>query len=202
MAHPNIRTEKSRRVHRAGLQLLILAAMQLLVLCVPPAHAANYLIREIISVRPGEQQTREFLVNDRFNLLSLAPVEGFIVYSWALTGSAGELSLELSAVLDDQDGQVVFSALVAGSNLNQEPVLTAKLEHSPNSIKGAFPINSTFGIFYIGVLVHRITGDLVFPIPFRITFSVSEGTEEQAEQGATPIVPTAPAVISEKQAAF
>ncbi len=200
----NVRKQTSGPVLRAGLLVLILAAAQLLVLCVQPAHAADYIIREIISVWPGERQTREFLVNDRFNLLSLQPIEGFIVYSWALTGTAGELGIELAAVVDDQEGRVVFSALVAGYNLNKEPVLTAKLEYSPNSIQGAFPIHSTFGIFYIGVLVHRITGDLMFPIPFRITFSVTEGPVEEPAPGfgAVTIAPTGPAATSEKQAVF
>ncbi len=159
--------------------MLVLAALLLLQVCgIPAAHAADYFIREIISVQPGEQQTREFLVNDRFSLLRPGPVEGFIVYSWALTGSAGELNIELAAVVDDQQGWVVFSVLVAGYILNEDPVLTARTDYSPNSIEGAVPLYSTFGIFYVGVLAHRITGDLAFPVPFRITFSVSEGSPE------------------------
>lgn len=139
-------------------------------------HASDYSIREIISVHPGEHQTREFVVYDEFNPLTFSPAEGFIVYSWGLSGPAGDLSIELIPQVEtERYGQVRFLLLVAGYSLDQVPVITWKQDSAPDVIQGTIPINATFGAYYIGVLVTHAARGVNMPIPFAITFSVSEG---------------------------
>lgn len=142
-------------------------------------HAADYIIREIISVHPGEQQTREFVVYDTFSLPALSPVEGFIVYSWGINVPAGDLDIELVCLADNTySRRIGFSLIVGGYNLNHVPVAAWKRALFPDSIATAVPVQSTFGIYYIGVLVHRLVGAVNLPIPFAITFSVSKGSTQ------------------------
>jgi hypothetical protein len=159
--------------------LCLLSGMILSCVSADTVHAADYIIREIISVHPGDQLTRDLVVYKKFNLTTLSGVEGFIVYTWGYIVPAGDMGIKLVCLADNADSQRIgFSLIVGGYSLKQMPVARWKLAFSPDTIEQAIPVNSTFGIYYIGVLVNRIVGDVDLPIPFAITFSVSEGSTQ------------------------
>ncbi|MCX8043050.1 MAG: hypothetical protein N3B18_02875, partial [Desulfobacterota bacterium] len=131
-----------------------------------------------ISVRPGEHQTREFLVSERFSLARPGPIEAFLVYSWAITGTAGVLEITPPVVPGYQTGWVVFGMIVLGYSLDRGPFIKVLGTSSPSVLKAQVPIESTFGIYYVGMAVLGATSSRMFPIPFSITFSVTPGDAE------------------------
>lgn len=155
----------------------LLAALLYLVMPASPAQAAGALIREIISVHPGEQQARELVVFDKFNLAELSPVEGFIVYSWGYAVPAGDMTIELSCLADAEFRERIgFSLVMAGYSRKQSPVLRWKWALFPDTATVTVPVQSTFGIYYIGVLINSLRGYVDRPVPFSIVFSVTEGS--------------------------
>jgi hypothetical protein len=146
----------------------------------PTAWAQDYVVREIISVRPGEHQTREFLVSKRFSLTRPGPVEAFIVYSWGITEPAGTLTVELSFIPSGHRGWVIAGLLAAGYSLDRGPVLKFFHTTSPETLSASVPIESTFGIYYIGVAILAASSSKLFPVPLEITFSVIPATPAPA----------------------
>ena len=141
------------------------------------AQAADYFIREIISVHPGEQVTRGITVSSIFSLSDFEPIEAFIVYSWGYDVPAGDLTIEVDCLADQEFNQRIgFRLIVAGYRVKQPPVVRGGHARFPEAIVETIPVQSTFGIYYVGVLVSRILGEVDLPIPFGITFSVSEGS--------------------------
>lgn len=167
--------------HRCPPAMLALAGLLagLLLCCLPcqSAHAAGDLIREIISVHPGEQQARDLVVFDKFSLTELSPVEGFIVYSWGYDVPAGDMTIELScrAAAEFRE-RIGFSLILAGYSRRQPPVLRWKWALFPDTVSVTFPVQSTFGIYYVGVLVNSLRGDVDLPVPFAVSFAVTEGS--------------------------
>lgn len=158
------------------------AALVFLLYSPPECRAQDYFVREVISVRPGEHQTREFLVNDRFRLSRPGPVEAFIVYSWGIAEPAGELTVEASVISGGEKGWVVFCVIAAGYSLDLGPVVKFFRATSPETLKGTLPIQSTFGVYYIGVAILGVSSSRLFPVPFTITFSVNRLEQGMSHQ--------------------
>jgi len=153
--------------------LLPAALGVLLLLQGAPAAAVDYVVRQVISVRPGERQTREFLVAERFSVTRPGPVEAYLVYSWGISEPAGALHVELSVAPGTPPGWVVFAVIAAGYSLDLGPVVKFFRATSPATLSGTVPIDSSFGIYYIGIAVPAASSSRLFPVPFSITFSVT-----------------------------
>ena len=166
-------------IHRFFKSLRCLPAALVLLLCATlECLAQDYFVREVISVRPGEHQTREFLIHDRFRPSRPGPVEAFIIYCWGITEPADELTVEVSIMPRGEKGWVVFCLLAAGYSLELGPVINFFRATSPQILKGTLPIQSTFGIYYIGVAILAASSSRIYPVPFSITFS-AERPEQQ-----------------------
>lgn len=163
-----------RQVKIAG---LILGAVLLtgMIMTATPALARDYAVREVISLSPGENQQREFYINDVVQVPAFEPIEGFVVVATASgETNAGVLTIALSAAPDKDFGAYMeFGIIGFGFSLDEGVLFVNESVTTPNAISESVTINSSFGFVWVGCYIKSIEGDVEKPVPFAVSLSLA-----------------------------
>lgn len=156
---------------------LVLGAVLLtgMIMTATPAFARDYAVREVISLSPGENQQREFYINDVVQIPAFEPIEGFVVVATASGDTnAGALSISLTAAPDKEFGAYMeFGVIGFGFSLDEGVLFVNGSVTTPNAISESVTINSSFGFAWIGCYIKSIEGDIETPVPFSISLSLA-----------------------------
>jgi hypothetical protein len=151
-----------------------------------PVQANSYIVQELISMSPGDQQQRIYGVSDFRGAYGLGPIEGFLVLA---TSDPGTLSVTLKANPELKDPRTVvdFNLLGIGYSLNLGPIFFTAKASTPFLIQRDVQIDASFGFVWLGTYMSGVSGggskaDVVKPVPFTITLSLSEFVEEVVEE--------------------
>ena len=146
------------------------------------ALAADYLINEFITLKPGESQQREFEIRDCVSMPELEPVEVFMVLA---TGNAGDLSITLSADPEMDFGVTMEFGLTGfGFSLDEGFIFIMEDATTPYDVETSVTIDSNFGFVCVGAYMKEFSDSrhhYDLPVPFEITFELSEQEEETEE---------------------
>lgn len=142
------------------------------------ASAKDLLIREVITLSAGENQQRNFDVDDFIDIMVGGNIEGYLVVA---TGAAGTLTVDLEADPEISDKETVLDyALVGlGFSLAGTPIFFYESVSTPYSISVDAAIEADFGFLWVGAIMTGVSGngnfrDVETPVPFTITFSLGE----------------------------
>lgn len=143
--------------------------------------------QEVVSVMPGKTIEREFYLYDVFDSETFSPAQGYLVFSLGIAVPAGDLSISVSADPEREfTARMSYSMLGAGFSINEGfAVISASGADPGTKASATVPINSTFGIYALMIKIDSIKGEVKLPVPFTITFSVTEAEpaeEEPAEE--------------------
>lgn len=155
--------------------LLIVAVAMFISVQGVVAQAGGNAINELISLSPGEAQTREFVLYSPFDIKSFGPAEGWVILA---TGDnetmPGKLTISLSTSTKIPFGDLMTYSLAGFAfSLDGGPVLINESATTPWKIKKVITMNSTFGFAYAGALIKEINGNIDLPALFAITFELA-----------------------------
>lgn len=146
-------------------------------------QAKSYLVQELISMSPGDQQQRIYGVADFRGAYGLGPIEGFLVLA---TSDPGTLSVTVKANPELKDPRTVvdYNLLGIGYSMNLGPIFFSASASTPFSITKDVQIDASFGFVWLGTYMSGVSGggtkaDVVKPVPFTITLKLSEFEEEE-----------------------
>jgi hypothetical protein len=144
------------------------------------ALGAQFSLSEVISLKPGEQQQREFYLYDVFTLSALQPAVNFLLIAAGTADApAGTLTVKLEARPKlDFGARVTYSLTGAGYSLGEGLGLINAKATTPYTVQTDTDINASFGFALVGALIQGYVGGLEWPVPMRITFALSAGAVE------------------------
>jgi hypothetical protein len=165
-----------------GLLTITLMLSISLAISVSTALASDYVINEFISMKDGESQQREFEISDCISIPAFEPVEVFIILA---TGNAGDLNITLSADPEMDFGVTMEFGLTGfGFSLDEGFIFIMEDATTPYDIDTSVTINSNFGFVCVGAYMKEFSDSrnhYELPVPFEITFALSEAEEESEE---------------------
>jgi hypothetical protein len=155
--------------------LAALVVMMSCVFCMPAVPAQAAVINEVISLSPGDNQTREFVLYDVFDIQTPGPAQSYlIICSGDNETKAGKLTISLSTSAKKTFGSLVkYSLLGLGYGLGGTPQFINVDATTPWKPKAVVTLNTTFGIAFVSAIINDITGDVELPAPFTIVFKLS-----------------------------
>ena len=139
------------------------------------AQAIGYLVNEVITLSPGENQTREFLVYQPFDIKNLGPAEPWlIICSGDNETKCGKLTISLTTKAKPTFGSYMDYSMVGFAYaVGGTPELINQAATTPWPAEKVININSTFGIVYVAALINKIKGEVPLPAEFSIVFKLS-----------------------------
>ena len=145
----------------------------LIALSVAPAMAQTFT-----SVSTGGTKTHEFYLNDVFDYSDFSPSHYFVVSTIPDLDSnpAGDLTITLSAKPEmDFTSRMIYSMTGGGISLDSgfDYIFAAGAAPGTSS-STTISVNSVFGIYFLAVKIDMISGTVETPVPFTISFTVSE----------------------------
>lgn len=152
-----------------------LAVMIACFFCMSAGPAQAAAINEVISLSPGENQTREFILYDVFDIQKPGPIESWVVIcSGDNETKAGKLTITLSTTATKTFGSYMDYSLIGfGYSLGGTPAFINAAATTPWTAEEVVTMNATFGFAYVAAMINGITGDVTLPAPFSIVFKLS-----------------------------
>ncbi len=170
--------------------IITLAITLVLAINIMPVSAEIASIDEILILAPGQTQQREFSLNDSYNIKDPQNNIGdFIVVN---IGEAGTLSIELTTQAHIEFGGFMdYSLIGIAYSLDEGLQFITEKATTPYTISTSVAVNSIFGFAYIGTIIKKVSPEwsvAEWPIPFTISFTISEPTavDETPEDNDTP----------------
>jgi hypothetical protein len=158
--------------------LLILALMLAIMASSPCfSNAADYIVKEVIGLRPGHNQTREFELNNTSDITGYDSIEPFLIIAAGDNDTqCGELTISLSTSAKNEFGAVMtYGILGIAYPLGGAPELINEAVSTPNKLKKSVTIDTIYGIAYVGALIINVKGgDFDLPATFTMSFDLSE----------------------------
>jgi len=153
---------------------IVLASLLLsvfMVLSGSSAFAADYAVKESITLSAGESQQRQFTIQEPLSIPEFEPLEAYVIIA---SGESGTLSISLDAAPEKAFGALLeFGLFGFGFSLDAGVIFFMEDATTPFGISASADINSTFGFVYTAAYIKDYTGDVTLPVPFTITFSLS-----------------------------
>lgn len=145
------------------------------VFCLSAGPAQAGAINEVISLSPPENQTREFVLYDVFDIQTPGPIASWVVIcSGDNETQAGKLTITLSTTATKTFGSYMDYSLIGfGYSLGGTPAFINAKATTPWTAEKVITINSTFGFVYVAAMINGITGDVALPAPFSIVFKLA-----------------------------
>jgi hypothetical protein len=155
--------------------LAALAIMMACVFCMPAVPAQAAVINELISLSPGENQTREFVLYNVFDIKTPGPAQSYVIIcSGDNETKAGKLTITLTTTAKKDFGSYVdYSMMGFGYSLGGTPAFISAAATTPWPAEKVLTLNSTFGFAFVSAMIRGITGDVELPAPFTMVFKLS-----------------------------
>lgn len=153
--------------------IIVIAVLTLLTLGFSgPAQAAG-----LLTLTPGGSTIREFQLYDEFDYRSLRPMETFLILGFGSDENLlGDMTIQLKPSITRDFGAVVeFGLIGLAYSLGGRPVFISADTAAPLTLTKTIPMSAAYGLVLVGAYIKNITGDVLLPAPFTITFSWATG---------------------------
>jgi len=157
------------------ISILCAAVLCSIALVAGAAQAAGYLANEVITLSPGENQTRDFLVYEPFDIKNLGPAEPWLIICLGDNETkCGKLTITLTTSAKPTFGSYMdYSFVGFAYALGGTPEFINQAATTPWPAEKVITLNSTFGIVYVAALINKIKGDVPLPAEFKIVFKLA-----------------------------
>lgn len=160
--------------------------------CIPlcmtgiPAAQAQEGLDPLIIMSPGGSEVFPFYIDGIFDIQELSPFAFTSIITFGQDPSApGTITLTLTPkTVTSSDFLFKIDYMMIGFSyaLNGTPALISASKSTPLNIVQKIPINSSFGMAVVGILVTGVNneGDFIFPAKFALTVEVSKAEPKPA----------------------
>ena len=166
---------------KAKISLAAASICLVLAMVCASAQAAN----PVISLKPGDTLSRQFLLYDEFNPRDLGPAQLFLVIGSGDNETLlGNLSISIkSAVTQEEFGSEVDYTLrgiampLSGQPLKLgKPLIFGQVTSVPLTSAKTITFNSVYGFALLVVYINNLQGDIYgYPVQFTATFGMTVG---------------------------
>jgi len=146
----------------------------MLSLAVTDARAASGL-QPVIFLSPGSLESENIVVDDLFDIRELSPLAYALILAVGENAGTLTLTLENRSTSDDFLFEIDFMMIGASYALDGMPAPIIGSGGYNVKITKKIPVNASFGIAAIAVLVNSVEneGNFVFPAKFTLTAELS-----------------------------
>ena len=137
------------------------------------AQAGGRLLNEVLTIAAGENAVREFVVYDQLDIRSLRPIESYLAIGIGdNTTKMGDLTITLKPTATKSYGAVLEYCLIGFVYpLAANPVFFNITTAAPLTITKTVKMKAIYGFALVGTYIKTISGDVILPVPFSITFN-------------------------------
>jgi len=163
--------QKKNRIFYGAAAVLVFC---MLFLAATDARAESGL-QPVIFLSPGSVESENIVVDDIFDIRELSPLAYALIVAVGENAGTLTITLENKSTSDDFLFEIDFMMIGASYALNGTPATIIGSGGYNVKITKKIPINSSFGIAAIGVLVNSVEneGNFVFPAKFTLTAELS-----------------------------
>jgi len=137
------------------------------------AQAGSRLLNEVLTIAAGESTVREFVIYDQLDPSKLSPIESYLAIGIGdNTTKMGDLTITLKPTATKSYGAVLEYCLIGFVYpLGGTPVFINVKTAAPLSITKTVKMKAIYGFALVGTYIKTISGDVILPVPFSITFN-------------------------------
>ena len=139
----------------------------------PQAQASSSALNEVLTLSPGENTIREFVIYGELEGSKLGPIEAYLVIGTGdNTTKLGDLTITVKPTATKTFGSDLDFCLIGFAYpIGGTPVFINVTSAAPLSLVKTVKMKATYGLVLVGTYIKNITGDVNLPVPFSITFN-------------------------------
>jgi hypothetical protein len=141
------------------------------------AQAGFNGLPEVIMLKPGLEQTRQFYLNDEFDAYGLNNYGSYLFVAIGdNTTQCGNLTITLSTSATISFGAYIDYSLIGfaypvGGKFDKKFIINTNFT-TPQKATKVITLNSVYGFGWVGALIRSIEGVVTQPTPFSINFKL------------------------------
>ena len=142
------------------------------------AQAAGNLLNEVLTMSPGESIVREFVIYDALDIKKVGPVESYLVIGIGVSAdnaTLGDLTITVkptvTTVTKPFGSNVDFSLIGFAYPFGGAPAFFNVKTDAPLSSVKTVKMRTHYAFALVGTYINDISGDVILPVPFSITFA-------------------------------
>ena len=137
------------------------------------AQARSGSLHEVLTMEPGENTVREFVIYDQLDTSKLSPIESYLVIGTGDNDTKmGDLTITLKPTATKAFGAELDYCLIGFIYpLGSMPAFINITTAAPLSITKIVKMKAIYGFALVGAYIKNIKGDVTLPVPFSITFN-------------------------------
>ena len=160
---------------KKGSMKLFAVVCMALALCMAAgqAQAGSSALNEVLTLSPGENTIREFVIYGELEGSKLGPIEAYLVIGTGdNTTKLGDLTITVKPTATKTFGSDLDFCLIGFAYpIGGTPVFINVTSAAPLSLVKTVKMKATYGLVLVGTYIKNITGDVNLPVPFSITFN-------------------------------
>ena len=164
--------------NRQAVKLFTAACIALALLVAAGSAQAGFNgLPEVIMLKPGLEQTRQFYLNDEFDAYGLNNYGSYLFVAIGdNTTKCGNLTVTLSTSATITFGAYIDYSLIGfaypiGEKFDKKFIISANFT-TPQKATKVITLNSVYGFGWVSALIRNIEGVVTQPSPFSINFKL------------------------------
>ena len=164
--------------NRKAVKIFTAACVALaLLIAAASAQAGFNGLPEVIMLKPGLEQTRQFYLNDSFDASGLNNYESYLFVAIGdNTTQCGNLTITLSTTATISFGAYMDYSLMGfaypvGGKFDKKFIISANFTTPQKAVK-VITLNAAYGFGWVCALIKNIEGVVTQPTPFSINFKL------------------------------
>ena len=158
---------------KAKISLAVACVCLSLAMVCGQAKAGGSSLNEVLTMDPGENTVREFVIYGELVGSKLGPIEAYLVIGTGDNDTKlGDLTITVKPTATKTFGSDLDFCLIGFAYpIGGAPAFINVTSAAPLSLVKTVKMKARYGLVLVGTYITSITGDVTLPVPFSITFN-------------------------------